>query len=231
MGKKIKWIMATTAGITAFTLNPLGTNAETSIKDLRSVPIKEIVEVKETEETLPALVYTTEMVNARVDSNLDADVRYILYANTALTKIENTENDWAKVKIEGEVLFIDNTFLTFDEPNYIEEDSYAIKILKEDDNYGEYLGEFKLTAYCSCEKCCGKWAKYGLTSSGTTPEEGRTVACNSIAAGTKIIINGHEYTVEDTGNMKDNVIDIYMASHEDACEFGVQYAEVYLLVE
>ena len=20
------------------------------------------------------------------------------------------------------------------------------------------LGEFKLTAYCSCEKCCGKWA-------------------------------------------------------------------------
>lgn len=22
-----------------------------------------------------------------------------------------------------------------------------------------YLGEFRVTAYCSCEKCCGEWAK------------------------------------------------------------------------
>lgn len=32
---------------------------------------------------------------------------------------------------------------------------------------GQYisLGEFTLTAYCSCEKCCGKWAD-GVTASG-----------------------------------------------------------------
>lgn len=231
MGKKIRWTLAAAVGVTAFMLNPGDTNAGRSAIELETIPVKKIIEVEETIETLPAIVYTTEMVNARVEPSLDADVRYILYANTALEVIENTENDWAKVEIENEILFVCNDFLTFIEPNYIETDTYAAKILREDDKYGEYLGEFKLTAYCSCEKCCGKWAKYGLTSSGTTPEEGRTVACNSIAAGTKIVINGHEYTVEDTGNMKDNVIDIYMASHEDACEFGVQYAEVYLLAE
>ena len=93
------------------------------------------------------------------------------------------------------------------------------------------LGEHKLTAYCSCEKCCGKWSKYNKTASGTTPKQGRTVACNSLDFGTKIMINGEEYIVEDTGNMKsDNHIDIYFSSHEEALKFGVQNAEVYQIL-
>lgn len=93
-------------------------------------------------------------------------------------------------------------------------------------NKGTYLGNYKLTAYCSCSKCCGKWAG-GNTASGAQPTVGRTVACNSLPFGTKININGHIYTVEDTGNMTDNVIDIYFDSHSSALEFGVQYANVY----
>lgn len=91
----------------------------------------------------------------------------------------------------------------------------------------ESLGKFKLTAYCSCEKCCGEWSKFNKTASGTTPKEGRTVACNSLLFGTKLLIDGEEYIVEDTGNMSDNVIDIYFYSHEEALQFGVQSTEVF----
>ena len=88
------------------------------------------------------------------------------------------------------------------------------------------IGEYRLTAYCGCEKCCGQWSKYNLTASGTTPQQGRTVACNSLEFGTELVINGNKYVVEDRGGMKGNTIDIYFNSHEAALAFGVQYAKV-----
>lgn len=95
-----------------------------------------------------------------------------------------------------------------------------------------YLGEFKLTAYCSCEKCCGKWSKYNKTASGTTPEAGRTIAVDKdvIALGSEVVIDGKTYTAEDTGSKVDgNTIDVYHTSHKKALDFGVQYADVYLM--
>ena len=94
----------------------------------------------------------------------------------------------------------------------------------------QYLGDYELTAYCSCAACCG--TETGLTASGTYVEEGRTVACNSLPMGTKIYIDGYgEYVVEDTGNMADNVIDIYIGDHNRAWNFGRQSAKVYLIKE
>lgn len=93
------------------------------------------------------------------------------------------------------------------------------------------LGEFRLTAYCSCEICCGKWAKYNKTKSGTTPEQGRTIAVDEdqIPLGSSVIIDGIEYIAEDTGSaIKENCIDVYFGNHEDAKEFGVQYKEVFV---
>ncbi len=90
-----------------------------------------------------------------------------------------------------------------------------------------YLGNFTLTAYCSCAKCCGKWAQYaGLTASGAYCQEGVTVAMGGVPFGTKLSINGHIYTVQDRGTPYGHV-DIYFASHEAACAFGLQYADVY----
>lgn len=90
---------------------------------------------------------------------------------------------------------------------------------------GTYLGNFKLTAYCACSRCCGQWAG-GATASGTTPTAGRTVAMGGVSFGTKLLINGTVYTVEDRGTPYGHV-DIFFDSHSAALSFGRQYADVY----
>ncbi len=86
---------------------------------------------------------------------------------------------------------------------------------------------YKVTAYCSCSICCGSYSN-GYTSSGTKATEGRTVAAStSFAYGTKLLINGNEYVVEDRGSsITGNCIDIYMDSHSDALAWGVKYLPV-----
>lgn len=102
------------------------------------------------------------------------------------------------------------------------------------------LGEFKLTHYCPCEKCCGKTPDhpaYGITSSGTVATEGRTIAVDPsvIPYGTEVIIVYEDgttatYIAEDCGgSIKNNRIDIYMDSHQAALEAGVKMAEVYIV--
>lgn len=90
---------------------------------------------------------------------------------------------------------------------------------------GKYLGNFKLTAYCNCAVCCGRWAG-GPTASGKMPVQGRTIATGVLPFGTKLNIGGKIYTVEDRGTPYGH-IDIYMERHADAGEFGVRYADVY----
>lgn len=85
----------------------------------------------------------------------------------------------------------------------------------------------KVTAYCSCPICCGRGAT-GRTASGTMATAGRTVATSSkYSFGTKLLINGKEYVVEDRGGaIQGNRIDIYMNSHSAALAFGVKYLPV-----
>lgn len=90
---------------------------------------------------------------------------------------------------------------------------------------GKYLGNFKLTAYCNCAVCCGRWAG-GPTASGKMPVQDRTIATGVLPFGTKLNIGGKIYTVEDRGTPYGH-IDIYMERHADAEEFGVRYADVY----
>lgn len=88
---------------------------------------------------------------------------------------------------------------------------------------------FKLTAYCSCEKCCGQYAlnrPNGVvyTASGNEAVAGRTVAVdpNVIPLGSTVVINGKEYIAHDTGAFRGNIIDIYFDNHEDAWNFGAK---------
>lgn len=102
---------------------------------------------------------------------------------------------------------------------------------------GEPLGEFRLTAYCPCAKCCGKWAN-GITATGTTATEGRTIAVDPavIPYGSAVTLyyedgTVHTYTAEDCGGgIKGNRLDIYFDDHQAALQFGVQSAMAYVEV-
>jgi 3D (Asp-Asp-Asp) domain-containing protein len=91
---------------------------------------------------------------------------------------------------------------------------------------------FKITAYCSCQKCCGK--SDGIPASGKKIKYGY-VACNWLAFGTKIKIeNLGIFEVQDRGakslfGSKTNHIkhlDVYLPSHQQARIFGVKYLKV-----
>ncbi len=90
-------------------------------------------------------------------------------------------------------------------------------------------GRYKVTAYCSCVKCCGK--TNGITASGTKAQANRTVAApGTFAFGTQLLINGQTYTVEDRGGaIQGNRIDVYMNSHSEALAWGVRYLDVEIL--
>ena len=89
---------------------------------------------------------------------------------------------------------------------------------------GTYLGKFTITGYCNCSQCGGQ----GMTASGTVPTAGRTVAMNGIPFGTKLLINGVVYTVEDRGVPYGHV-DVYYDTHSQALGNGRYYADVYQL--
>ena len=102
------------------------------------------------------------------------------------------------------------------------------------------LGEYKLTSYCACEKCCGYWATIRpldengdpivYTASGAIARQGVTVAADTsiLPFGTVILIGGEEFTVQDVGGGVDGKhIDIYFEDHQAAREFGVRYETIY----
>lgn len=96
-----------------------------------------------------------------------------------------------------------------------------------------YVGEFTITYYCPCVKCCGKTD--GITASGTLAKEGQTVAADwdILPPGTKIFIEGIGFrTVEDKGGgVKGNKLDVFMNSHSAALDAGVGQAKVYVVEE
>jgi len=91
----------------------------------------------------------------------------------------------------------------------------------------EPAGQFKLTWYCPCRRCSGKWGHQ--TSSGATCEEGVTVAASYFKPGTRIYIEGiGERIVQDTG-VTGRHIDIFMEDHGECLDNGVKYRQVYVI--
>lgn len=90
-----------------------------------------------------------------------------------------------------------------------------------------YIEDCELTAYCACSECCGK--EDGITAAGTVAQEGVTIAVDPdvIPLGSWVEIDGEMYRAEDVGGgIIGNHIDIYFDSHDQACDFGRQCADV-----
>ncbi|MEY8336742.1 3D domain-containing protein [Lachnospiraceae bacterium 62-35] len=93
------------------------------------------------------------------------------------------------------------------------------------------LGTFRLTGYCKCRICCGKWSSINSTYIGSIPRVNHTIAVDPsvIPFGSKVMVNGIVYTAEDKGSgVRGKHIDIFCGSHQEAlCVGGKQ--EVFLL--
>lgn len=98
---------------------------------------------------------------------------------------------------------------------------------------GESLGTVVTSGYCNCVICCGKWSG-GVTASGVKPTSNHTLAVDAknpiVPIGTKVIMNGIEYTVEDTGNFAKYGVDfdVYYDTHLQALAHGHKKWEAYL---
>jgi 3D (Asp-Asp-Asp) domain-containing protein len=79
------------------------------------------------------------------------------------------------------------------------------------------------TAYCPCEKCCGK--SDGITATGVKAKANHTIAAdpNVLPYGTEILCGMGEFVVEDCGGaIKGNRVDFFFDTHEEAVQFGRQ---------
>lgn len=145
---------------------------------------------------------------------------------TNVEKIEEKEIVFIPTKVEYE---INRDEMTVDVENANEEEEPLL------------IGNFKLTAYCSCYECCDEYALnrpvdengneivYGAI--GEVLTEGYSIAVDPdvIPYGTEVIIDGVTYKAQDCGGaIYGNEIDVYFADHKKAQEFAVQYKDVYL---
>lgn len=92
----------------------------------------------------------------------------------------------------------------------------------------------KITAYCSCDICCGEWAYkrpegivYGASGVELVPGYSVAADISRYPFGTILHINGKDYRVDDTGSaVEGNVIDVYVSSHQEAVGYAVSYEPV-----
>ena len=91
---------------------------------------------------------------------------------------------------------------------------------------------FRVSAYCPCSKCCGKWSD-GITASGHVIKTGDkfVAAPPGYSFGTVIEIPGYgKVPVLDRGGaIKGNRLDCYFDTHQEALNWGVKMLKVRIL--
>ena len=116
------------------------------------------------------------------------------------------------------------------------EESSEIGIVEE-----EPATEFRVTAYCACEICCGQWAlnrpvdEYGnpiVIGAANKPLTSGVSCASPLPFGTEIDLGelGTVVVEDRTANWVvekhgENIIDIYFDNHETARQFGLKYVE------
>lgn len=93
--------------------------------------------------------------------------------------------------------------------------------------------KMNVSAYCPCTKCCETWANIPVSSGKRKTASGHTIhvgdkfvaAPRNYPFGTEMVIEGYAggkvVKVEDVGGaIKDNKLDLYFDTHDDALKFG-----------
>lgn len=92
----------------------------------------------------------------------------------------------------------------------------------------EKIINMKVTAYCPCKKCCGKYAD-GITASGYKIQSGDKflAADKRYPFGTKMIVPGYAdnkpvKVLDRGGAIKGNRLDVFFPTHQEALNWGVK---------
>ena len=92
--------------------------------------------------------------------------------------------------------------------------------------------QMRVTAYCPCQKCCGKYSD-GVTACGhkICPGDAFVAADKEYSFGTEMIIagykNGQPVKVLDRGGViAGNRLDVFFHSHQEALKWGVRHLGV-----
>lgn len=157
---------------------------------------------------------TSAGVNIRKEPNTDSEILGKTLLNTEFQAVEDVDG-WTKITTEAGYAYIKSEYLSDTEIEYVS------------------LGRFKVSHYCiePYKHICGTGT--GLTTLGTKVHPGSlSVDPHVIPLGSTVVINGREYIAEDTGGaIKGNKVDMAVATHKEALNLGVYYAEVYLKVK
>ena len=101
-----------------------------------------------------------------------------------------------------------------------------------EDKESWHVVHMRVTGYCACPKCCGKFSD-GRTASNHRIKRGDVfvAADKRYRFGTEMIIPGYNATqtvsVQDRGRViKGNRLDLYFDSHQQAKKWGVKYLNV-----
>lgn len=207
-------------------LLPINVSAKDETELLKQLPI-------ELKQSLDTDLETPDTLNTMKQSYYRNEELAKLNAKGKIQKLSQSDKLIEKIKEEKEVkteeIVEEQTRIVISEGS-LEESHYEYEGEQINPSKLELLGNFRITHYCSCSRCCGKWAN-GITATGTTAEAGRTIAVNpsQIPYGSKVVINGHVYIAEDCGGgIGSNCIDIYVNSHSEALQKGMYYTEVYI---
>ena len=136
--------------------------------------------------------------------------------------------DWTYADVESEIeeLFSSQYSLNTEGKTETVTETRTVRV-------GESIGQVVTSGYCSCSICCGQWAG-GPTASGAYPAANHTLAVDAydpiVPIGTKVVMNGVEYTVEDTGAFARYGVDfdVYYDNHAAASAHGHQTWECYI---
>ncbi len=155
----------------------------------------------------------SDRVNFRKEASTNSDIYKVLDKNTSVT-ILGYEGDWSKVSINDTVGYVYSKYIT--------NGNEAIETSNIDTSKTVSL-DVKATAY----------AGDTITSTGTVPTEGTTIAVDPsvIPYGSKVYIPEFDkvFTAEDCGSaIKGNRIDIFMDSEAKCNEWGVKNITIYV---